>query len=108
MKLDRNEPDNGGVGKYALITMRRYRALPSGQLKEARALLDRLDDMGIIDKGARGADDEFFVIKLKDRYAPAALMAYANAAVDDDKEWAVQVLALADRAEHHPARKQPD
>lgn len=107
MKLDRNtEP--GGVGKYALINMRRYRALEPAAAAEAHDLLGRLDAMGIIDKGARGADDEFFVIKLKDKYAAPALTAYANAAVDDDKEWATQVLALAARAEHHPAQQKPD
>lgn len=107
MKLDRNEQP-GGVGKYALINMRRYRALPPDKAEEAHDLLGKMEALGIIDTGARGADDEFFVIKLKDRYAPAALNAYANAAADDDKEWATQVLALASRAEHHPAQKQPD
>ena len=108
MKLDRNDPDRAGLGKYALINMRRYRALPGDQLAEAHALLDRLQDLGIIDKGVRGASDEFFVLKLKDKYAPAALTAYANAAVDDDKELATQVLELASRAEHHPDKKRPD
>lgn len=107
MKLDRNE-NAEGVGKYALINMRRYRALPADKAAEAFDLLGRLDAMGIIDKGAKGAEDEFFVIKLRDRYAAPALTAYANAAVDDDKEWATQVLALAARAERHPAQKKPD
>lgn len=107
MRLDRN--DNAkGVGKYALINLRRYRALPADQLKEAHLLLGRLDQLGVIDNGARGSDDEFFVIKLKDKYAEPALVAYANAAVDDDKEWAEQVLALAARAEFHPSKKKPD
>jgi uncharacterized membrane-anchored protein len=108
MKLDRNDPANMGAGKYALINMRRYRALDAEAAREARDMLGRLDALGIIDKGAKGDTDEFFVIKLKDKYAPAALTAYANAAVDDDKEWATQVLALASRAEHHPDKKTPD
>lgn len=107
MRLDRNA-DQSGVGKYALINLRRYRALPADKAQEAHELLGKLDRLGIIDTGARGAADEFFVIKLKDKYAAAALTAYANAAVDDDKEWASQVLALATRAEHHPGKKTPD
>lgn len=108
MKLDRNDPANMGAGKYALINMRRYRALDPAKAQEAHDILGKLDALGIIDKGARGESDEFFVIKLKDRFAPAALTAYANAAADDDIEWAKQVLALAARAEHHPDKKTPD
>lgn len=107
MKLDRND-NADGVGKYALINLRRYRDLPADKAQEAFDLLGKLDALGVIDKGARGASDEFFVIKLKDKYAAPALTAYANAAVEDDQEWAEQVLALASRAEHHPDRKQPD
>ncbi len=107
MLLDRNQ-EPGGVGKYALINMRRYRALPPDKAKEAHDLLGKLEALGIVDTGARGADDEFFVIKLKDRSAAAALFAYANDAANFDLEWANQVAALATRAEHHPAKKQPD
>lgn len=107
MKLDRNaEPT--GVGKYALVNMRRYRALPPDKAQEAHDLLGRLDALGIIDTGARGATDEFFVVKLKDRYAEPALTAYANAAAADDAEWATEVSALAARAANHPDKKYPD
>jgi hypothetical protein len=108
MKLDRNDPNNVGAGKYALVNLRRFRDLDAATRSEARDLLERLDALGVIDKGAKGESDEFFVIKLKDKYAEPALMAYANAAVDEDKEWAVQVLALADRAGRHPDKKTPD
>lgn len=107
MKLDRNQ-GNEGVGKYALINMRRYRKLDYVDAREASDMLARLDALGVIDKGARGDSDEFFVIKLKDKYAPAALHAYANAAADDDPEFSTEVTALAVRAEHHPDKKQPD
>lgn len=107
MKLDRNE-HAAGAGKYALINMRRYRDLSPAEAQEAYEALGKLDALGIIDKGARGASDEFFVIKLKDRFAAPALTAYANAAADVDTEWARQVLALAARAEHHPDKKTPD
>ena len=65
MKLDRNDNPNG-VGKYALINMRRYRDLPPDKAQEAHDLLGKLDALGIIDTGARGASDEFFVSKLND------------------------------------------
>jgi hypothetical protein len=107
MKLDRNQV-RSGVGKYALINMRRYRALPPDKAAEAHDLLGKLEALGIIDTGARGADDEFFVIKLRDRSAGAALTAYANDADSYDHEWAVEVLALASRADHHPNKKTPD
>lgn len=107
MKLDRNQEPNG-VGKYALINMRRYRALPDDKAAEAHDLLGKLEALGIIDTGARGSDDEFFVIKLRDRSAGAALMAYADDAADYDTEWATEVSALAARADHHPSKKTPD
>jgi hypothetical protein len=43
--------------------------------------------------------NEFFVICLKDRYAQAALMAYAVAAAHgDDPEYSADVIELAKRA----------
>ncbi len=107
MKLDRNEND-GGMGKYALINLRRLRALGQVHRQPAIEALEVLEQLGIIDRGARGATDEFFVVKLKDKYAPAALHAYANAAWDEDHEFATEVTALAVRAEHHPDKKTPD
>jgi hypothetical protein len=106
MRLDRND-NPSGVGKYALINMRRCRALQHDKAAEAYDLLGKLDALGVIDAGARGEDDEFFVIKLKDKYAGPALHAYANA-VNGDDEWAIQVLALATKADHHPSKKTPD
>lgn len=97
-----------GIGKYALINMRRVRALSEEANIKAAHLIADLEALGVIDAGVKGADDEFFVIKLKDKNAEPALMAYANAADDDDKEWALQVLAMAARAKFHPGKKQPD
>jgi hypothetical protein len=62
-----------------------------------------------VEMGAVGADDEFFVIKLKDICAVDALRAYAAAArFHGMEEWAEEVEELADRAETHPNRKRPD
>lgn len=102
MRLDRNINDDG-KGKYALVLMRKVEAG-----SEAAALLARLAEMGVVDWGARHSDSEFFLLRLKDKYAEPALMAYANAAADDDKQWATEVLAMATRAANHPNKKTPD
>ena len=85
MKLDHNvNPD--GKGKYALINLRTNQ----------------------VHWGELHSEHEFFVIKLKDKYAAAALFAYARAAGADDPEFAAEVRALAQRAHNHPDSKQPD
>lgn len=88
MKLDRNVNENG-TGKYALLNLRSNK----------------------IEWGAPCTEEEFFVIKLKDRYAQAALNAYVKDVIDcgDDPEWAAEVQRLADRSsEDNPWCKQPD
>jgi len=77
VKLDRNIPDNEGIGKYRLWNMR------SG---------DPVDDCG------PGEEHEFFVLMLKDRHAQAALDAYADSIEKTDPEFAAEVRELADRA----------
>lgn len=85
MKLDRNvNPD--GLGKYALFNLR----------------------TNTVEWGVAYSDDEFFVLKLKDCYASAALYAYARAAEADDPEYAAEVRVLAQRAHNHPGSKLPD
>lgn len=84
MKLDRNVNSNGR-GKYAIINLR----------------------TNLVEWGDT-PDQEFFVIKLKDKYAEAALMAYANAANADDSEYAHEVRELALRAKEHPLKRRPD
>lgn len=85
MKLDRNtSPD--GLGKYSLVINR----------------------TGAVDKGDT-PESEFFVLKLKDKYAAAALDAYAKAAAaDGETEFAQDVAVLADKARNHPSSKKPD
>jgi hypothetical protein len=57
-----------------------------------------------------GEVNEHFTIMLKDAYSRAALMAYAEAAATaGDKEYAKDVMDLANRAgELHPNCKTPD
>ena len=49
----------------------------------------------MLEWGEVGGPNEFFLIKLKDKYASQALFAYAAAARDDDAEWAGEVDELA-------------
>jgi hypothetical protein len=102
MKLDRN---HGGTqnGKYAVIRMREMRNMP-----ETLAIVDRLAMGGFVQFDNPGDSDEFFILKTKDRYAAAALTAYAQAALADDPEYAAEILAMAARAAAHPQRKKPD
>lgn len=84
MKLDRNINPNG-MGKYALINLRTNKI-----------------------EWGNTPEDEFFVIKLKDKYASAALDAYAKSCLKDDPEFAKEVHELASKAMFHPLKKKPD
>jgi len=99
MQLDRNVPGNG-CGKYALIKMRSgpIHGYMSGKTIVATSAIDFGDT----------ADSEFFVIRLKDKYAAPALEAYALSAMADDPEYAKDVLQLAQTALLHPNKKKPD
>lgn len=112
MKLDRNLLHrNHGRGKYALILLRQLPPhVPGdghGPVYEAIELLERA---GLIDWGEKGTSGEFFVIRLKDRHASAALNCYAHdASLHGDLEWANEVREMADRAgPSHPDCKLPD
>ena len=113
MQLDRNINEDG-CGKYAVINLRRLNDVHSHAgtfhrwspaIEEA---LKTLDEAGCLDWGKAGGDSEFFLIRLKDRSAEAALRAYANDAAQYDGVWAAQVADLADVAAAHPAKKTPD
>ena len=100
MKLDRDSNPNG-LGKYAVIHLRRLvgetiRMVPAS----VRDAVKTLDDAGLIDWGKPGADDEFFLIKLRDTHAHVALQSYADSVrqAGNDPEFADAVQALADRA----------
>ena len=88
MKLDR-DTNPSGTGKYALINLRK----------------------DTVEWGRPGEQDEFFVIKLRDTHAHAALQAYADSVrrAGDDPEYAEAVQALADRSGAlSPFCKNPD
>lgn len=128
MKMDRNINPNRR-GKYALLKLRRLSEIEAwdggeGEALDRQAALDAialLERAGILDWGLVGTDGEFFVIRLKDKYAGAAIEGYANAVAADARQepdvksskdkfqWSVEVLKLAERAGPlSPFCKQPD
>ena len=114
MKLDRNV-NADGRGKYGLIKNRRIReiieehGIADGTATAAvRNALRTLESFGIIDWGDAGTPSEFFVIRLRDIHARAALMAYADDA-GDDPEYRKDVRDLAFRSgSESPFCKKPD
>lgn len=114
MKLDRHI-NVDKRGKYALLKLRCLDDwLQSGAFAEVpqtvRDAIKTLEDVGMIDYGTSGTESEFFVVRLKDRYAQNALMAYATTAyLDGEKEFASDVQELAYRAgPASPFCKKPD
>lgn len=106
MKLDRNA---NGEGKYFLVNMRKLRAASQDAQHDMAQALDVLTSYGALERGDVGDANEFFVVKLKDYYAPGALLGYAARAWTDDKEYAEQVNELAARSgANHPNCKKPD
>jgi hypothetical protein len=103
MKLDRNISKNH-VGKYALVCLRK---VPVGQPVYSPDGTQVTIDLSAVDFGEK-PDSEFFVIRLKDQYAAPALKAYAKACAHDDPEFSKEVLQLAHKAQHHPAKRKPD
>lgn len=109
MKLDRNI-NAERRGKYALLLLRKLTLCEGGSTfsNEIESAIATLDKAGLIDWGIVGTESEFFVTRLKDRYAAPSLFAYANAAAADDPEWAGEVREMAVRAERSPWQKTPD
>jgi hypothetical protein len=108
MKLDRNKNPNG-KGKYALVLMRQ---VPPWTDNSPKALaihnaLHTLDRNGCLDFGNAGYRD-FFVLRLRDVGAEAALRAYAEQFRTSDPEWAKEIDALATKAAARTDKKQPD
>lgn len=113
MKLDRNIPGNLGRGKYALIKLRPFVAMhdnadSGSSIARVRAALATLEEFGMLDYG-NSPKTEFFVMRVKDKYAGDGLAGYAMAAVLDDPEYAEEILEMASRAGHNsPHCKAPD
>lgn len=104
MKLDRNIPENDGRGKYALIKLRsleNYRSDATFHTysPEIENALKTLEAAGALDWGTSHTESEFFVIRLKDKYAQDAMLNYAEAAHDDgNTEYAVEIEDMAARS----------
>lgn len=56
------------------------------------------DKSGYIENGLPHTENEFFVLKLKDRHALPALLAYVNSCIETDPELADDVFELAKRS----------
>lgn len=107
MKLDRNTNKNG-LGKYALVLLRKIKGLPSIVLDPISSQRSFLVPEHALDLG-NTTDTDFFVIRLRDKCAPAALFAYADAALAEGmSEYAEEIRALAVTASRHPRSKLPD
>ena len=104
MKLDRNI-NADGLGKYALLKLRNLRRGDPA----VDAALRTLDEAGILDWG-NTVDSEFFVIRLKDKYADDALFRYAlSARHDGEDDYGREIEEMAERAgPNHPNCKKPD
>ena len=114
MKMDRNINDDG-LGKYAIINLRKLNEICGRQGTFERwtpgvaEALKTLEAVGALEWGCTGSPDEFFLIKLKDRNAMHALMAYHASIYADDPEFAEEVRQLALRSgTFHPLCKRPD
>jgi hypothetical protein len=102
MKLDRNL-NQTGKGKYALVNLRKIEGDPRTAADLVAAIQSNPEAVEF------SSEDEFCVIKFKDKYAQAALHAYAVAASEDDIEYAAEVGRLAARSgPAHPLCKRPD
>lgn len=108
MKLDRNL-NPSGKGKYALINLRKIPTNPNTAQELAAAILANPE---AVEFGTVGSSDEFWLIKLKDRYASPALMGYAMGIAFDpegDPEYQAEVIEMGRRSgTMHPLCKRPD
>lgn len=115
MKLDRNL-NGDGLGKYAILKLRvldkmRVSApdFPARFKPAVQMAITVLENEHVLDWGYAGTESEFMLIRLKDKYAQAALRAYADAARTDDPEWAAEIDAMAARSgPDSPFCKKPD
>lgn len=133
MRLTRNiTPD--GRGKYAIVRLDKVRKIteidkrnnpePRGYSETLASrvhyALLMLEEIGILEYGEPGTEEECFVVKLKDKFAPRALQGYRSAlwsaiGRETDKAMKESLLdyfddlqTLEDRATSHPSRKRPD
>lgn len=105
MQLDRNE-NSDGKGKYAIVNLRKV----DGNPKSAQDLVEAISkNPESVEFGKTNSPDEFWVIKLKDKYATTALQAYADAIRVDDPDFAAEVDEMVKRSgPNSPFCKTPD
>lgn len=123
MKLIRNTTPDGSC-KYAIVRLDRIRKLngkkQSAKRKKIEQLLVALTKEGVLEFGRPGTEEEHFVIKLKDRFALSALLAYAREVrieassfrtggtmKSDLIQYADEIEDLARRSLNHQNRKMP-
>jgi hypothetical protein len=106
MKLDRNiNPDKRG--KYALIKMREIPKLDPQMRAAVETAMDNLHMWGVLDYGDVPGTD-FFVIRLKDKYAEPALQAYALACcIDGEFEFGQEIVEMANKSKEYPIKQKP-
>jgi hypothetical protein len=108
MKLMRNVTPDGQC-KYAAVRVDKLAALLPTERQEVQRALDTLAAYGLLENPKPGEQEEFFLVKLKDRHSPAALYAYADSIRPTDAEFASEVTRLCFRAgERSPWCKEPD
>jgi hypothetical protein len=114
-KLLQNNPERGGLGKYALIRLDKLpppliAAIAISPDRRAMLLHAILQDPDVVEFGPPFSEGEFFTIKLKDRCSLPALAAYADHARGIGlHDLADEVEALAGRAGNlNPNCKNPD
>lgn len=111
MKLDRNTTADGR-DKYALLKLRKlddFRGTDGAVTEPIAAAIRTLEQAGMLDYGTT-PESEFFVLRLKDRWAGGPLMNYAERALaDNEDEYAREIMAMAKRAgTNSPFCKKPD
>lgn len=105
MKLDRNI-NKSGKGKYAVINLRKIPSDPRNAEELANAIKSNPE---CVEFGVVGEKDEFWLIKLRDRFAKDALIAYADATALFDLEYSEAVREIAFRSGiNNPFCKDPD
>lgn len=114
MKMDRNENDDG-LGKYAVLNLRKLKDYERNATfgprwdHDIHQALQTLEQAGVLDWGLLGSETEFFLLRLKDRHAQTALIAYADSINQTDKQFAGEVYEMAQRAgPASPFCKDPD
>ncbi|MBQ68968.1 hypothetical protein CL689_02780 [Candidatus Saccharibacteria bacterium] len=94
MKSERNVIKNVN-NKYAVINLRKVDGNPQTPQELLEAISKNPES---VEFGLESSQDEFWLIKLRDKYAAVALQAYADAARADDPEYADMVDQKVKRA----------